>query len=59
MFTNQNVLGFLFFTALSIGAIDIAMGQGRGSFSWFLSFPSFLIVVAFSGLTYIKSHKYY
>ena len=49
---------FLFFFALSLAAIDLGMDHRSGYMTWLLSAPSFLIVIAFSGLTYIKREKY-
>ena len=34
------------------------MDHRSGYMTWLLSAPSFLIVIAFSGLTYIKREKY-
>ena len=47
-----------FFFALSLAAIDLGMDHRSGYMTWLLSGPSFLIVIAFSGLTYIKREKY-
>ena len=47
-----------FFFALSLAAIDLGMDHRSGYMTWLLSAPSFLIVIAFSGLTYIKREKY-
>ena len=58
MFSRQNIIGFFFFCALSLSAIDLAMANRPGYITWLLSAPSFLIVIAFSGLTYIKREKY-
>ena len=58
MFSRQNIIGFFFFFALSLAAIDLAMDHKTGYMTWLLSAPSFLIVIAFSGLTYIKREKY-
>ena len=58
MFSRQNIVGFLFFCALSLGAIDLAMPHRLEYITWLVSAPSFLIVIAFSGLTYIKREKY-
>ena len=58
MFTRKNMVGLFFFCSLQIAAIDLAMDHRSGYFSWLLSAPSFLIVIAFSGLTYIKREKY-
>ena len=58
MFSRQNMVGFFFFFALSLAAIDLGMDHRTGYMTWLLSTPSFLIVIAFSGLTYIKREKY-
>ena len=58
MFSRQNIIGLFFFFALSLAAIDLAMDHKTGYMTWLLSAPSFLIVIAFSGLTYIKREKY-
>ena len=58
MFARQNIVGFFFFFALSLAAIDLGMDNRSGYMTWLLSAPSFLIVIAFSGLTYIKREKY-
>ena len=58
MFSRQNIVGLLFFFALSLAAIDLGMDHRTGYMTWLLSAPSFLIVIAFSGLTYIKREKY-
>ncbi len=58
MFSRQNFVGLLFFLALSIAAIDLAIEHRTGYLEWLLSAPSFLIVIAFSGLTYIKREKF-
>ena len=58
MFTRKNMVGLFFFCSLQIAAIDLAMDHRSGYLSWLLSAPSFLIVIAFSGLTYIKREKY-
>ena len=58
MFSRQNIVGFFFFFALSLAAIDLGMNPRSGYMTWLLSAPSFLIVIAFSGLTYIKREKY-
>ena len=58
MFKRQNIVGLLFFCALSLAAIDLAMEHRSGYFTWLLSVPSFFIVFAFSGLTYVKREKY-
>ena len=58
MFSRQNIVGFFFFFALLLAAIDLGMDHITGYMTWLLSAPSFLIVIAFSGLTYIKREKY-
>ncbi|MAI86835.1 MAG: hypothetical protein CMF99_06715 [Candidatus Marinimicrobia bacterium] len=58
MFSRQNIVGLFFFFALSLAAIDLGMDHRSGYMTWLLSAPSFLIVIAFSGLTYIKREKY-
>ena len=58
MFSRQNFIGLFFFFALSLAAIDLGMDHRSGYMTWLLSAPSFLIVIAFSGLTYIKREKY-
>ena len=59
MLSRQNIVGFFFFFALSFAAIDLGMDHRSGWYmTWLLSAPSFLIVIAFSGLTYIKREKY-
>ena len=58
MFSRQNIVGLFFFFALSLASIDLGMYNKSGYITWLLSVPSFLMVVAFSGLTYIKREKY-
>jgi len=58
MLSRQNIVGFFFFSALSLAAIDLGMDHRSGYMIWLLSAPSFFIVIAFSGLTYIKREKY-
>ena len=58
MLSRQNIIGFFFFSALILAAIDLGMDSRSGYITWLLSAPSFLIVIAFSGLTYIKREKY-
>ena len=58
MLSRQNIVGLFFFFALSLAAIDLGMNHRSGYMTWLLSAPSFLIVIAFSGLTYIKREKY-
>ena len=58
MLSRQSIVGFFFFFALSLAAIDLGMDHRSGYMTWLLSAPSFLIFIAFSGLTYIKREKY-
>ena len=58
MLSRQNIVGFFFFSALSLAAIDLGMDHRSGYMIWLLSAPSFFIVIAFSGLTYVKREKY-
>ena len=58
MLSRQNIIGFFFFSALTYSAIDLGMDNRSGYIAWLLNAPSFLIVIAFSGLTYIKREKY-
>ena len=58
MLSRQNIIGFFFFFALLLAAIDLGMDHRSGYMTWLISAPSFLIVIAFSGLTYIKREKY-
>ena len=58
MLSRQNIIGFFFFSALVLAAIDLGIDSKSGYITWLLSAPSFLIVIAFSGLTYIKREKY-
>ena len=58
MLSRQNIVGLFFFFALTLAAIDLGMDHRSGYMTWLLSAPSFLIVIAFSGLTYIKREKY-
>ena len=58
MFKRENIVGLFFFCALQLAAIDLAMDHRSGYLTWLLSAPSFFIVIAFSGLTYIKREKY-
>ena len=58
MLSRQNIIGLFFFFALLLAAIDLGMDLRPGYMTWLLSAPSFLIVIAFSGLTYIKREKY-
>ena len=58
MLSRQNIVGLFFFFALLLAAIDLGIDHKSGYMTWLLSAPSFLIVIAFSGLTYIKREKY-
>ncbi len=58
MFSRQNIIALLFYVALSLGALDLAIDHRTGYLKGLLSIHSLLIVVAFSGLTYIKREKY-
>jgi len=58
MLSRQNFVGFFFFIALTLAALDLGMDHRSGYMTWLLSAPSFLFVIAFSGLTYIKREKY-
>ena len=58
MFTRQNIVGSFFFCALALASIDLAMDHRSSYIIELLSVPSFLIVIAFSGLTYVKREKY-
>ena len=57
---KDKIIGFLALVLLMIGAIAYALFiEGAvGSFLDFTSIPSFLFVIAFGGLTYIKKDKY-
>ena len=57
---NDKIIGFLALVLLMIGAIAYALfiEGAAGSFLDFTSIPSFLFVIAFGGLTYIKKDKY-
>ena len=57
---KDKIIGFLGLNVFMIGAIAYAIyiENAAGSFRDFTSIPSFLIVIAFGGLTYIKKHKY-
>ena len=57
---KDKIIGFLGFNVFMIGAIAYAIyiENAAGSFRDFTSIPSFLIVIAFGGLTYIKKDKY-
>ena len=60
MIMRDKIIGFLSLVLLMIGAIAYALfvKNAAGSFLDFTSIPSFLIVIAFGGLTYIKKDKY-
>ena len=57
---RDKIIGFLALVLLMIGAIAYALfvEGAAGSFLDFTSIPSFLVVIAFGGLTYIKKDKY-
>ena len=57
---KDKLIGFLRLVILVIGAIAYALFlEGAvGSFFDFTSIPSFLVVIAFGGLTYMKKDKY-
>ena len=57
---RDEIIGFLALVLLMIGAIAYALfiEGAAGSFLDFTSIPSFLFVIAFGGLTYIKKDKY-
>ena len=57
---RDKIIGLLALTVLVIGAIAYALfiEGAAGSFLDFTSIPSFLFVIAFGGLTYIKKDKY-
>ena len=57
---KDKIIGFLAVVLLMIGAIAYALfiEGAAGSFLDFTSIPSFLFVIAFGGLTYIKKDKY-
>ena len=57
---QDKLIGFLGLNILVIGAIAYALfiEGSTGSFFDFISIPSFLVVIAFGGLTYIKKDKY-
>ena len=57
---RDKIIGLLALTVLVIGAIAYALfvEGAAGSFLNFTSIPSFLFVIAFGGLTYIKKDKY-
>ena len=57
---KDKIIGFLGLNVFMIGAIAYAIyiENAAGSFRDFTIIPSFLIVIAFGGLTYIKKDKY-
>ena len=57
---KDKIIGFLGLNVFMIGAIAYAIyiENAAGNFRDFTSIPSFLIVIAFGGLTYIKKDKY-
>ena len=57
---KDKIIGFLGLNVFMIGAIAYAIyiENAAGSFRDFTSIPSFLIVIGFGGLTYIKKDKY-
>ena len=57
---KDKIIGFLALVLLMVGAIAYALyiSNAAGSFRHFTSIPSFLIVIAFGGLTYMKKDKY-
>ena len=57
---KDKLIGFLGLVILVIGAIAYALfvEGAAGSFFDFTSIPSFFVVIAFGGLTYIKKDKY-
>ena len=57
---RDKIIGLLALTVLVIGAIAYALfvEGAAGSFLDFISIPSFLVVIAFGGLTYMKKDKY-
>ena len=57
---KDKIIGFLALVLLMISAIAYALfvKNAAGSFLDFTSIPSFLFVIAFGGLTYIKKDKY-
>ena len=57
---QDKLIGFFGLMILMIGAIAYALfvEGAAGSFLNFTSIPSFLFVIAFGGLTYIKKDKY-
>ena len=57
---KDKLIGFLGLVILVIGAIAYALfvEGAAGSFLDLTSIPSFLVVIAFGGLTYMKKDKY-
>ena len=57
---KDKLIGFFGLMILMIGAIayTLYISNAAGSFRHFTSIPSFLIVIAFGGLTYMKKDKY-
>ena len=59
---KKKIIGIFGLSLLVIFAVELALRvDGYPPFIWigsFMSIPSFLIVVAFSGLTYVKKDKY-
>ena len=57
---TDKLIGFLGLVILVIGAIAYALfvEGAAGSFLDFTNIPSFLVVIAFGGLTYMKKDKY-
>ena len=57
---KDKIIGFLALVLLMVGAIAYALyiSNAAGSFLDFTNIPSFLFVIAFGGLTYIKKDKY-
>jgi len=57
---GDKIIGFLVLVFLMISAIAYALyiSNAAGSFRDFTSIPSFLIVIVFCGLTYMKKDKY-
>jgi len=57
---QDKLIGFFGLIILVICAIAYALfiEGAAGSFAHFLSIPSFLVVIAFGGLTYMKKDKY-
>ena len=57
---QDKLIGFFGLNILVICAIAYALfiESAAGSFTHFFSVPSFLVVIAFGGLTYMKRDKY-